>query len=236
VSLYAPIGRNRPRRRRRLNIPRTHYELLGVAPDATSRQIEAAASQRLSLLARSPQVDPAIRQQIAEVEMARAILLDPTQRAAHDAFAATLPDEDERYAMRHPWRIRFGRILAAVSLIYSLLAMVDLNLSEQRLEIVYRTDYRTIRLGRHGDSYEYFTYFTNHGQLNGYEALPIGDSLLVKRTGLWSNPLEIQRILQTSSASKSAVQYRVVFVDEPYNSTYTLPLLQALRFIESPRL
>jgi uncharacterized RDD family membrane protein YckC len=100
----------------------THYDLLGVEPDATKEEIRSAYRERLEDLrtkvekGRSDQARNGAREETARLNSAWQVLSDPFQRQRYDAALsdgsadaeAELEEEDEEEA-RAPARRRSGR-------------------------------------------------------------------------------------------------------------------------------
>lgn len=74
-------------------VPRTHYEVLGVAPTATPKAIRAAYRALAQLLHPDTSTEPDSHTRFSELAAAYAVLSDRVKRRAYDAALRRAPHE-----------------------------------------------------------------------------------------------------------------------------------------------
>jgi curved DNA-binding protein CbpA len=85
-----------------------YYEVLGVSPAATQKEIQSAY-EKLAAELRVSKVEDA-PEELAEVEEARSVLVDPGKRARYDAkVRAADAEDDKKYAEMDAYLQRSGR-------------------------------------------------------------------------------------------------------------------------------
>ena len=109
-----------------------YYRLLGVAPAATSQEIQQAYARQRARLRRLATADRAMKSRLAEVETGYEILGNPRRRVAYDLLLTQEPPAPGSDRQRNDERMvrlaRIGRSLNAALLVCCLLLGLDWGL------------------------------------------------------------------------------------------------------------
>ncbi|MBC7447502.1 MAG: DnaJ domain-containing protein [Hymenobacteraceae bacterium] len=215
----------------------THYEVLRLDEEASDSQITQAYHQSRMMLECSPQVDPAIRQQLHAVESAYRVLGDKQQRDAYDTHLASLPNPNAKFEAAYTLALKLVRPLPWLALIWCAFLFWDYKTIEPQLEVVLHSEETARYEGggkfRRGHRIPYFHTTTSGGTFSGTTGPLPGDTLLVWRSEILGKAVEASQVRHVrigtarNALSVSYTHKRWHLVENLYESSTILLLLLA---------